>query len=117
MSDNGENLSISSVRSEGDGNWGWPSHLVLTLSNDDGDEIEARIEVSQWLKLDQKEAKPNPEGFTDLHKQVCEGRCGQNGESPCYRLPEMVEPCEHITPCAECQAEVEMLVDALDRHG
>ncbi len=69
------------------------------------------------VKPEQKDAKPNPEGFTDLHKQVCEERCAAIGDPACWRLPDMTEPCEHITPCTECQAEVEMLVDALDRHG
>lgn len=59
----------------------------------------------------------NPDGFTALHKQVCEIKCAEYGDPACWRLPDLADPCEHITPCEECQAEVEMIADALDRHG
>lgn len=46
---------------------------------------------------------PNPEGFTDQLKDICERRCADDaGEPPCWQLPELVDPCEHITPCADC---------------
>ena len=45
---------------------------------------------------------PNPEGFTDMLREMCEDRCAQYGEPACWRLPEIIEPCEHITPCEEC---------------
>jgi hypothetical protein len=45
----------------------------------------------------------NPEGFTDELKELCESRCeNAYGEPPCWKLPELTDPCEHITPCEEC---------------
>ena len=51
-------------------------------------------------------ATENPQGFTDTLKTICAGRCGDYGEPPCWKLPELVEPCEIIEPCAECLAMV-----------
>lgn len=44
----------------------------------------------------------NPQGFTPELEEICEGICGDLGEPACWRLPSMIEPCEHITPCPEC---------------
>ena len=46
----------------------------------------------------------NPEGFTDEIKKLCAETCAEFGEPPCWMLPDLVEPCEHITPCADCAA-------------
>ncbi len=55
---------------------------------------------------DNQEPVKNPEGFTEELKAICAARCDDEaGEPPCYQLPELVEPCEHITPCAECKAD------------
>jgi len=49
---------------------------------------------------------PNPNGFTPALEAICARRCAYPyGEPPCWQLPELVEPCEQITPCAECIAE------------
>lgn len=57
-------------------------------------------------KVDDPEPVKNPDGFTEELKAICAARCDDEaGEPPCYQLPELVEPCEHITPCAECKAE------------
>ena len=48
----------------------------------------------------------NPTGFNDELRRVCAGRCGDFGEPACYLLPELVEPCEAITPCADCLADI-----------
>ncbi len=45
----------------------------------------------------------NPEGFTEELRQMCRDRCAQYGEPPCWELPDLVSPCEHITPCAACK--------------
>ena len=50
MTDNGEPLTLESVRSAGDGNWGWPSCLVFSLRNADGELVEAVIRVDEWRK-------------------------------------------------------------------
>ena len=47
-------------------------------------------------------ADSNPAGFTVRIQQICEDRCAEVGDPACWRLPDMVEPCEHITPCEEC---------------
>jgi len=44
----------------------------------------------------------NPEGFTPELRAACRERCAAVGDPPCWRLPELVDPCEHITPCADC---------------
>jgi len=49
---------------------------------------------------------PNPEGFTEALVIICAERCAEFGDPPCWRLPELVEPCEHITPCDECLADI-----------
>lgn len=46
----------------------------------------------------------NPSGFTDAMKARCAEECAQYGDPPCWKLPELVEPCEHITPCEDCLA-------------
>lgn len=49
----------------------------------------------------------NPEGFTQELQDICEKRCAETaGEPPCWKLPEITEPCEHITPCEECLADM-----------
>jgi hypothetical protein len=49
----------------------------------------------------------NPQGFTPELMEVCRERCAYPcGDPPCWQLPELVNPCEHITPCDECLAEV-----------
>jgi hypothetical protein len=49
----------------------------------------------------------NPQGFNAELERICQGRCGEFGEPACWRLPDLVEPCETITPCAECLADLE----------
>jgi hypothetical protein len=48
---------------------------------------------------------PNPQGFTDRLEDICETRCAEVGDPACWRLPALVEPCEHISPCADCLAD------------
>ena len=48
----------------------------------------------------------NPEGFTPALEKSCAQKCAEFGDPPCRKLPDLVEPCEHITPCGECLAEV-----------
>ena len=50
---------------------------------------------------------PNPSGFTTALKDICRERCAKYGEPPCWRLPDLIQPCEQITPCDECLADVE----------
>ncbi len=45
---------------------------------------------------------PSPAGFTNELRELCRERCAQYGEPPCWTLPDIVEPCEHITPCEDC---------------
>ena len=52
------------------------------------------------------DTRANPEGFTDQLKQICEKRCAEVGDPACWKLPDMTEPCEHITPCSECMTGV-----------
>jgi len=47
----------------------------------------------------------NPSGFTPALEEICAERCAEFGDPPCHRLPELVQPCEHITPCDECLAD------------
>lgn len=47
----------------------------------------------------------NPEGFTAELERICAERCAEFGDPACWRLPELVEPCEHVTPCDECLAD------------
>ncbi len=50
----------------------------------------------------------NPEGFSAAIEAICERRCASMGDPACWKLPDLVEPCEHITPCPECLAELEI---------
>lgn len=54
------------------------------------------------------DAVQNPQGFTPELMTVCQGTCGDFGEPPCWELPSLVDPCELITPCAECLASIPM---------
>ena len=47
---------------------------------------------------------PNPVGFTPELEAICSDICGDMGEPACWRLPKLVQPCEIITPCAQCLA-------------
>lgn len=49
---------------------------------------------------------PNPKGFTEALERICAATCAEFGDLPCWRLPELVEPCEQITPCDECLAQI-----------
>jgi len=51
------------------------------------------------------DVKDNPSGFTPRLRDLCADRCAEFGEPPCWRLPSLSQPCEHITPCAECIEE------------
>ena len=48
-------------------------------------------------------ATTNPFGFDDAMKARCRETCAEFGEPPCWKLPELVQPCEQITPCDECR--------------
>ena len=48
----------------------------------------------------------NPQGFTDELRNICADTCAEFGDPPCWKLPALVSPCEHITPCKECLAQV-----------
>lgn len=42
--------------------------------------------------------------WTDELKKACEGRCGDMGDPPCYRLPDLTSDAPRdIGPCLECQ--------------
>ena len=49
--------------------------------------------------------RDNPTGFTAELLDICAERCAQFGDPACWRLPDLTDPCDHITPCAECLAE------------
>lgn len=51
-------------------------------------------------------AMDNPEGFTPELERICEDTCAEFGDPACWRLPDVVEPCEHNTPCDECLAKL-----------
>lgn len=54
------------------------------------------------------EAHPNPSGFTPKLMAICAERCADPFcEPPCWKLPQLVQPCEQITPCDECLAIAE----------
>ena len=44
----------------------------------------------------------NPQGFTPELMERCRDHCAVYGEPPCWKLPELVDPCEIITPCDDC---------------
>lgn len=44
----------------------------------------------------------NPTGFTEELRGRCRDRCAFYGDPPCWRLPELVDPCELIAPCQDC---------------
>lgn len=46
----------------------------------------------------------NPNGFNRAIRKVCEERCREFGDPPCYELPTLSEPCDIVTPCDECRA-------------
>lgn len=54
----------------------------------------------------------NPDGFTPQLEGICRNRCAEFGDPPCWTLPELVQPCEQITPCAECIADVALTLSA-----
>ncbi len=47
-----------------------------------------------------------PRGFTPALKEICRDTCGAMGEPPCWKLPDLVQPCEQITPCYQCLAKL-----------
>ena len=56
--------------------------------------------------------RPNPEGFTPDLERICAERCAFYGDPPCWRMPELVEPCEHVTPCEECLGDIGFPISA-----
>ena len=59
---------------------------------------------------------PNPFGFTDGLRDQCRETCAEYGDPPCFMLPELCDPCDHITPCEEClAAAIAELVEGLQR--
>ncbi|MBF9050608.1 hypothetical protein GTF97_08175 [Roseobacter sp. HKCCD8767] len=49
-------------------------------------------------------AAPNPIGFDDRLLAICAAACAEFGDPPCWQLPDLVDPCEPIAPCANCLA-------------
>lgn len=57
---------------------------------------------------------PNPFGFSDGLRDQCRETCAEYGDPPCFMLPELCDPCDHITPCEEClAAAIAELVEGL----
>lgn len=57
---------------------------------------------------------PNPTGFSDGLRNLCRKTCAECFDPPCFMLPELCEPCDHITPCEEClTAAIAELVEGL----
>ena len=57
---------------------------------------------------------PNPDGFTSELEAICAATCAEFGDPPCWRLPELVEPCDQITPCDECLAALKQMEQSDD---
>jgi len=55
-------------------------------------------------------ARENPQGFTLELETICAETCAEYGDPPCWMLPELVQPCEPITPCDECRQKAELLI-------
>lgn len=47
-----------------------------------------------------------PHEFTREIERLCTHRCAKVGDPVCWQLPNLVQPCELITPCQECENEV-----------
>jgi hypothetical protein len=57
---------------------------------------------------------PNPTGFSDGLRNLCRETCAEYGDPPCFMLPKLCDPCDHITPCEEClTAAISELVEGL----
>lgn len=61
------------------------------------------IELGDLLVAHAK-AEEVKRGWTPEVKERCAGKCGDMGDPPCYRLPELTSDAkpEDIKPCAEC---------------
>jgi len=54
--------------------------------------------------------------WTDELRAICADRCAYPyGEPPCWRLPELVDDCGHIEPCAECLADAAPMTPVIQR--
>lgn len=53
-----QEVTLERVETAGDGNWGWPDHLILTLKRPDGGRIEALVQVDEWRHASTKEPSP-----------------------------------------------------------
>lgn len=42
---------IVNARLSGDGNWGWPNSIILTMRTQDGEDVEATVAVQKWRKI------------------------------------------------------------------
>jgi hypothetical protein len=50
-------------------------------------------------------SKINEAEWTERIKQICADACAYPyGEPPCWRLPDLTDYCEEITPCDNCLA-------------
>ncbi len=59
--------------------------------------------------------RDNPSGFTDTTRAICAESNAAMGEPPCRKLPDLVQPCQHITPCVDClRAERDQLQSEID---
>lgn len=84
-------------------------------------EANARIDPASGMKAKFSKAQPdpfglcvlydvvpndaNPANFTPELETICAYRCAVTGDPPCWRLPDLVDPCEQITPCKDCVAQ------------
>lgn len=59
----------------------------------------------------------NPSDFTPELEQICRERSAEYGEPPCYELPKLVSPCEHITPCDDCLADQALTEGRIGKKG
>ena len=48
----------------------------------------------------------NPQGCTSEWKEIWALWGGDQGETACWKLPELSQPCETITPCQGCLEHV-----------
>lgn len=89
-----------------------PVDIVKGGRNDLGDFAEfggsiARPPPPPACSVTEEKPRENPDGFDDQLREICREDCAEFGDPPCWMLPELVQPCEHITPCDGCLAKAQ----------
>lgn len=75
---------------------GQNDRLIRIRAESAMEDAETRPTIRRWLS--------GPNGFTPKLRALCQDRCAGYGKPPCWRLHELAEGSEPVSPCEDCVA-------------